>query len=53
MTATGRENMPLVRSTMEAQMPLQTRSIPRQIIYLTLAFAALAAVLAALSRYHL
>jgi hypothetical protein len=34
-------------------MPLETRSIPRQIVYLTLALIGLMVILDVLSRWHL
>lgn len=38
---------------MEVPLPLQTRSIPRQIFYLTLALIGLTAILVLLARWQL
>jgi hypothetical protein len=38
---------------MEVEMPLETRSVPRQIIYLALALVGLIAVLDLLAHWHM
>jgi hypothetical protein len=52
ITEEGRK-APFYNSRGEVNLSLETRSIPRQILYLTLALIALMAVLTLLAHWHL